>query len=137
MEAVRRQTAHDLASRVIGDLAVLHDAERQIELYEKTLLPRAQNIVSAVQRTYAVGQSSMLDSLDAERSLIALRRMLAELKIVREKQIADLEAVAAMPFMTNSSTNAVVDLETIKDHVSTSPPGRMLRDQANSSAENK
>ena len=66
-EALRRQTAHDLASRVVGDLALLHDAQRQIELYEKTLLPRAGTEVSSTQRTYAAGQSSMLDLLDAQR----------------------------------------------------------------------
>jgi hypothetical protein len=96
VEAMHRQAAHDLASRVVGDLAILHDAQRQAGLYEKTLLPRAQSIVDAMQRTYAAGQSSMLDLLDAQRSLIALRRMLAELKMTREKQIADLEAAAAL-----------------------------------------
>ena len=95
-EALRRQTEHDLASRLVGDLAMLHDAQRQIELYKKTLLPRADTVVSSTQRIYAVGQSSMLDLLDAQHSLIALRRMLAELKMLRETQIADLEAVAAL-----------------------------------------
>ena len=95
-EAMRRQTAHDLSSRVLGDLAMLHDAQRQIELYETTIIPRANNIVSTMQRSYAVGQTPMLDLLDAQRSLIALRKMLAELKMMREKQIVDLEAVAAL-----------------------------------------
>ena len=85
--AMRRQAAHDLATRVVSDLAMLHDAQRQITLYENTLLPRADNIVSSLQRTYVAGQSSMLGLLDAQRSLIALKRMLAELMMTREKQI--------------------------------------------------
>ncbi|HVS72758.1 MAG TPA: TolC family protein [Phycisphaerae bacterium] len=95
-EAVRRQASHDLATRVVADLSLLHDAQRQIDLFENTLLPRASDIVSATQRTYAAGQSSMLDLLDAQRSLLSLRRMLAQLKITRERQIADLEAAAGM-----------------------------------------
>jgi len=108
-EAMRRQTAHDLASRVVGDLATLHDAQRQIELIEKTLLPRSGEIVTSVQRTYAAGQSSMLDMLDAQRSLIALRRMLADLKMTREKQIADLEAAAGLG-LSRTATGTQADL---------------------------
>ena len=39
-EAMRRQASHDLASRVVADLAMLHDLDRQITLYQSTLLPR-------------------------------------------------------------------------------------------------
>ncbi len=95
-EAMRRQASHDLATRVIGDLSLFHDAQRQIDLFENTLLPRERDIVTAMQHTYATGQSSIFDLLDAQRSLISLRRMLAELKITRERQIADLEAAAGM-----------------------------------------
>jgi outer membrane protein TolC len=100
-EAMHRQTSNDLAARVVSDLAMLHDAQRQIDLYEKTLLPGANNIVSSTQRAYGAGQSSMLDLVDAQRSLITLRRMLAELRMLRERQIADLEAAAALGLKGN------------------------------------
>ncbi len=115
-EAMRRQASHDLASRVAGDLAMLHDAQRQIELYEKTLLPRANSIIDATQRTYAAGQTTMLDLLDAQRSLIALKRMLAELKLTRERQIADLEAAAALGVT-----------KTVQTPVAARPPATDLR----------
>ncbi len=113
-EAMRRQASHDLASRVVVDLAMLHDAQRQVELYEKTLLPRANSVVAASQRTYAAGQSSMLDLLDAQRSLIALKRMLAELKLTRERQIADLEAAAALG-LTRAAQSPVAATTAVSD----------------------
>ena len=102
-EALRRQTENDLASRVVGDLAMLHDAQRQAALYEQIIIPRAETIVSAMQRTYTTGQTSMLDLVDAQRSLITLRRMLADLKMTREKQIADLEAAAALGLTSDAA----------------------------------
>lgn len=95
-QAMQRQASNDLASRVVGDLAMLHDAQRQIEFYEKTILPRANSVVDATQRTYAAGQTPMLDLLDAQRSLISLKRMLVEFRLMRERQIADLESATAL-----------------------------------------
>jgi outer membrane protein TolC len=95
-EARRRQASADLSARVVSDLAMIHDAQRQIALFTGTLIPRAEQIVAALQRTYATGQASMLDLLDAERSLIGLRRMRADLAISREKTIADLEGAAGL-----------------------------------------
>jgi len=104
--AMRRQTASDLSARVMSDLAQIHDADRQIDLFENTLLPRAREIVAGLQRTYTAGQSSMLDLLDAQRSQIALRRMLADLRTTREKQRADLEAAAGLG-MARRATDTV------------------------------
>jgi outer membrane protein TolC len=120
-EAMQRQTSHDLAARVVEDLSMLRDAERQVELLDKTVLPRANQIVTASQNAYATGVGGagaggggggmggmeggaggarpvgggLLDLLDSQRSLIALQRMRAELVITRAKQLADLEEVAA------------------------------------------
>jgi outer membrane protein TolC len=94
-EAMHVQARRDLASRVVADLALLRDLDRQITLYEQTVLPRAQRVVAAIQSGYAVGQSSLLDLLDAQRSLVSLRRMVAEFRVSRYKQAADLDAATA------------------------------------------
>jgi cobalt-zinc-cadmium efflux system outer membrane protein len=91
-EAMLHHSHHELAARVVTDLAVMRDAHRQIDLLEKVIIPRTQQIVSASQASYGANQSSILDLLDGQRSLIALRRLVAELKITREKQLVDLEA---------------------------------------------
>jgi outer membrane protein, heavy metal efflux system len=103
-EAMQHHFHHELAARIVTDLAVLRDAERQIDLLEKMIIPRAQQIVSASQVSYGVNQSSMLDLLDGQRSLIALRRLDAELKITREKQRIDLEAATGNDISSDSET---------------------------------
>ena len=73
-EAMRRQASHDLASRIVADLAMVRDLDRQIALYRTTLLPRAKQVIDAGQNTYAAGQSSFLGLLDNQRSLLALHQ---------------------------------------------------------------
>jgi outer membrane protein TolC len=92
-EAMQRQTARGAAARVLGDLAMLREAQRQADTLEKDLIPRAQRIVEASQTGYGSGNGTMLDLLDSERSILALRRMAAEMRIESTKQIADLEEV--------------------------------------------
>jgi outer membrane protein TolC len=121
-EAMQRQTAHELAARVIADVSMLRDAQRQVELLDKTLLPRAEQIVTASQNAYATGVGGagaagggmgggmgggaagaaggaagggLLDLLDSQRTLISLQRMRAELQVTWLKQVADLEEIAA------------------------------------------
>ncbi len=101
-EAMRHHLHHELAARVITDLATLRDAERQTDLLEKVIIPRAKQIISASETSYRGNQSTMLDLLDGQRSLIAFRRLDAELKITREKQRIDLEAVIGSDIETDS-----------------------------------
>jgi cobalt-zinc-cadmium efflux system outer membrane protein len=92
-QAMRRQTLNDLQARVVLDIVSLRDADRQIDLYEHTLLPRARQMVVVGRSAYESGHSSLLDLLDGERSLIDMQRMIADLRISREKNLADLEAI--------------------------------------------
>jgi cobalt-zinc-cadmium efflux system outer membrane protein len=94
-DAMRRQTANDLKVQIIMDLTTLHNAERQLELFEKTILPRARQIVTLTRSAYEAGRSSMLDLLDGQRSLISIQRLVVNLRITRAKRLADIEAIAA------------------------------------------
>ncbi len=40
-EAMRRQTSNDLSSQLVSDITAIRDADRQLDLYEHTVLPRA------------------------------------------------------------------------------------------------
>jgi cobalt-zinc-cadmium efflux system outer membrane protein len=91
--ARQNQFHYELAARIVTDLATLRDAQRQIDLLEKVILPRARQMVSASQVSYRENQTALLDLLDSERTLIALRRLDAELKITRQKQQIDLDAL--------------------------------------------
>ena len=94
-EEKRRKVA-DIESMINEFEQMAADLDRQIAVYEGTIQPRAQRIVMVTQDSYAAGKSSLLDLLDAQRSLIALRRMVADFRVSRAKQLADIEAATAM-----------------------------------------
>ena len=48
----------------------LRDAERQIDLYKNTLLPKANESLAATQRAYSAGASSFVDLIDSQRVLL-------------------------------------------------------------------
>jgi len=97
LEAMRRQSRNDLAAQAILDLSTIRDADRQLDFFEHTILPRAQQVVTVSRSAYEAGQSSLLDLLDAQRSLIAIDRLVAKLRATREQRLDDLEAVTALP----------------------------------------
>jgi cobalt-zinc-cadmium efflux system outer membrane protein len=91
-EAVRRGTGNDLLARVVANVATLHDADRQLNLFERTVLPRARQSVALTRSSYESGRASLLDLLDAQRSLIAIARLVVRLRTTREARATDLEA---------------------------------------------
>jgi outer membrane protein TolC len=95
-EAMRRQAANDLGARVVMDLATVRDSDRQLELFDHTVLPRARQVVTVARSAYEAARASLLDLLDAQRSLIAIERLVANLHATREKRLADLEAIATV-----------------------------------------
>jgi outer membrane protein, heavy metal efflux system len=95
-EAMRRQAANDLAARVIADIAMIRDADRQLDLFQHTILPRAREVVDVGRSAYETGRATLLDILDNQRSLITIERLVASLRIVREKYLAELEAITAV-----------------------------------------
>ena len=96
-DAMRRQTRNDLAAQVVLDLNTIRDADRQLDLFEHTVFPRARQVVTVSRSAYEAGQSSLLDLLDAQRSLITIRRLVAKLRATREQRLDDLEVITARP----------------------------------------
>ncbi len=92
-EALRRQARNDLGTQVVMDLSIIHDADRQLDLLEHTVLPRARQMVNVSRAAYEAGRSSLLDLLDAQKSLIAIERLIAHLQATRERRLNDLEAM--------------------------------------------
>ena len=92
-ESMRRQSRSDLNTQIVTDLNTIRDADRQIDLIDHTILPRAEQTVTIARSAYESGQSTLLDVLDAQRSLISLRRLVVNLRAVREKRVAAIRAV--------------------------------------------
>ena len=102
-ESMRRQARNDLGERVVMDLRTIRDADRELDLFEHTVLPRARQIVTVGRSAYEAGQSSLLDLLDAQRSLIAIERLVARVQATRAERLDDLEAITAEPLPTDET----------------------------------
>jgi outer membrane protein TolC len=94
-DAMRRQTRRDLAVQLMMDLAVVRDSDRQLELLERSIIPRSEQAVILARSAYETGRAALLDLLDAQRSLLAIRRLRVELRVGRLKRLADAETITA------------------------------------------
>ena len=92
-ESTRRQMGNDLNAQIIFDLTTLRDASRQLELFDRTILPRARQVVAVGRTAYETGHATLLDLLDGQRSLISIERLVANLRATRAKRLADVEAI--------------------------------------------
>jgi len=60
------------------------DAERKIDLYRDTLIPKAEQSLGALQESYSAEKADFLDMIDAERILL-------EFKLAHDRALADRE----------------------------------------------
>jgi outer membrane protein TolC len=71
---VARKRHEDSENMLQADLSLalfqLRDAERRIDLYRDTLVPKAEESLSVSQRAFTSGQADFLELIDAERSLL-------------------------------------------------------------------
>jgi outer membrane protein TolC len=96
-----------LRSRLLADLEhvlyELRDAERQVELYAHTLLPRARQSLEVTQDAFTSGRNDFLDLIDAQRTLLefelSYERARADLatRRARLEQIVGVDLDAATP----------------------------------------
>jgi outer membrane protein, heavy metal efflux system len=98
-EAMRRQVGNDLAAQVIADITIIRDAGRQLDLFDHTVLPRARQVVNVARTAFEAGDTSQADAasllnlLDDQRSLIAIERLAAKLRITQATHLAELESI--------------------------------------------
>jgi len=102
-EASRRQAGNDLTAQVIADITIIRDAGRQLDLFDHAILPRARQVVNVGRSAYETSHASLLELLDDQRSLIAIERLVANLRITREKHLADLESITTRDLSNPSS----------------------------------
>jgi outer membrane protein TolC len=94
-EAMHRQAGHDLTAQLVDDIATLHDADRQIDLLQSEILPRAHEVVLLSRSNYQVGSASLLDLLDSQRALIDIQRLAISLQVTRDKRLIEIESIDA------------------------------------------
>jgi outer membrane protein TolC len=71
-----------LEADTVSTIFRLRDARRQIDLYQTTLLPKANESLAATQRAYSAGASTFVDLVDAQRILLVFE--LAEARAITD-----------------------------------------------------
>lgn len=102
-EASLRQLRSDRSAALVGTLALLRASERQAELLESSLLPRAREAAESARRAAGLG-GGMEALLDAERTKIELARAITEAQLAREERAADLEELIGVDLESLSGT---------------------------------
>jgi outer membrane protein TolC len=97
-QARRDQHLNSLEASTVNTLFRLRDAERQIDLYQTMLLPKANESLVATQRAYSSGASTFADLIDAQRVLLVFE--LAEVRAITDHNLArtTLEQLMGEPF---------------------------------------
>jgi outer membrane protein, heavy metal efflux system len=98
-EAMHQEVGNNLTAQAIADIKFIRDADRQLDLFDHTVLPRARQVVDVARTAFETGDASetdaasLLNLLDDQRSLIAIERLTAKLRITREIHLAELESI--------------------------------------------
>lgn len=100
VQSMTGQAKADRAGRFAATLLAMRDAERRASVFERDILPLARQTVDLTRRSYAVGSASYIDLIDSQRTLLDVRLMAAEARTMREKMLAELEALAGMDIET-------------------------------------
>ena len=86
--AATRQDRRDRANRLSTDLRLAlfkyQDADRKIVLYRDALIPKADQNLKVIRRSFEAGKSDFLSLIDAERILL-------EFQLTYERAVADRE----------------------------------------------
>jgi outer membrane protein TolC len=124
-EAMYRQKRLDRAAAFVAALYALRNSERQVDIFEKQILPRAEQTVRIARESYSTGRLGFTDLIDMQRTLLDVRLMIAEAKTAREKSLAELEALAGLDIETlaPSTTQPTTQSKTSKTQTRPSSTG--------------
>ncbi len=101
----RMDRANILAADLKMALFAFRDAERKIELYRHTLLPRADQSLEVTSQAFETGQAGFLDLIDAQRVLIDFRLSLERALADRAIAVARVESLVG-DGLENSQENS-------------------------------
>lgn len=97
-----RRAYHGLVRQVEVSIRALgfriQTLREQIDLFQGTLLPQAEQVLLSTEEAYATGRLGVLDLLDSERELFQLRMGLAGLISDTMKSMAEMERTVGVPY---------------------------------------
>ena len=107
----RDQQLNTFHAETVTALFKLRDAQRQIDLYEKTLLPKANESLVATQRAYSTGAASFADTIDAQRMLLNFELSFARAITDHHQARIVLEKLTGQSLTNQSAMNRPVQRE--------------------------
>ncbi len=87
----KAERANMLRARLKLVLYKFRDAERKMNLYGKTLLPKARESIKATETSFRTGRGGFLDLIDAERILLEFQLANERALANRAQRLAELE----------------------------------------------
>ncbi len=87
------------------------DADRRVRLYERTLIPKAEESLRASLAGFRAGGTSFLNLLDTERTLLEFAVVAERARADRGKALARLNTLVGAPVPTTPEPNAALQHE--------------------------
>jgi len=85
----------DGESNLLADLSLalfhFHDAERKIDLYGDTLIPKAEEALSVSQRAFSADKADFFDLIDAERTLLEFQLSYERALVDYAERLSEIE----------------------------------------------
>ncbi len=97
-QAALRERSDDVRARLVFQLYLARNSDRQTRLIRDALLPKARKIVDATREAYGAGAATFLELLDAQRALLVLDLEGVRMDAMRRQAIARLEALCGLDF---------------------------------------
>ena len=107
----RDQQLNTFHAETVTALFKLRDAQRQIDLYEDTLLPKANESLVATQHAYSTGAAPFADTIDAQRMLLNFELSFARAITDHNQARIVLEKLTGQSLTNQSSMNRPVQRE--------------------------
>jgi len=87
----KRNAENDLTARLARALYEYEDSGRRVDLYGKTLVPKAVELIGACEAAYMAGTIDFLSLIDAQRTLLDYRLEYERALATRQQKLAELE----------------------------------------------
>ncbi len=107
----RRDRENSLIADLKMELYNFRDAERKIDLYRDTLVPKAKQSYNVIQKAFTAGKTDFLDVVDAERTLLEFQLSYERALANRAKRLAKLEQLIGQEISGNESNQTGTESE--------------------------
>jgi len=95
-EAMLRQARQDKTAAFVATLYAMRNSERQQAFFTETILPATRQLLSTSRQDYTAGRVGLTELLESQRLLLDVRQSIAQMRMDREKRLAELEELAGV-----------------------------------------